>query len=259
MRKQIEIPTNCPSCDSVLETVNAQLFCRNILCPARAVKGLEHFAKTLSIKGLGTETIKKLGIAHYTEIYKLTEEEIVTKLKSEKIAKKLIEQIENSKGSTFCDIITAFGIPKVGKVLANKLSSIASIEDINFDKAKSLGLGDVASTNLMEFLNTEFQEIKEHLPFPQLFNNTTNIVNNQAVVSKNKTICITGKLKSFRTKEEAKEALESLGYKVVDNLTKNVDILIDEENRNSSKRVKAVEMGIRIVENILTFIEEERQ
>jgi len=253
MRKQIEIPKNCPSCISPLELVNLQLFCRNIMCPARATKGLEHFAKVLSIKGLGPETIKKLGIAHYVEIYDLTEEILIEKLGSDKIAKKLIIQIEKSIDSEFSDIITSFGIPEVGKTTAAKLSSLTSIEEITFEKCKALGLGDVASTNIMEFINTEFQEIKHFLPFPKLFNNIPSI----KVESATLVVCITGKLKSFKTKEEAKEALESRGYTVVDNLTKKVNILIDEENRNSSKRVKALEMGIKIVEDLSTLIKEE--
>lgn len=255
MRKQIEIPKNCPSCGSILELVNLQLFCRNIMCPARATKGLEHFAKVLSIKGLGPETIKKLGIAHYIELYDLTEDSLATKLGSEKIAKKLIEQINKSIDSEFCSIITAFGIPEVGKTTAAKLSSLNSIEDITFDRCKSLGLGNVASTNLMEFINNDFQEIKHFLPFPKLFNNIHS--KEESVALTKPVVCITGKLKSFKTKEEAKEALESKGYTVVDNLTKKVNILIDEENRNSSKRVKALEMGIEIVENLLTLIKEE--
>lgn len=256
MRKQIEIPKNCPSCNSQLELVNLQLFCRNIMCPARATKGLEHFAKVLSIKGLGPETIKKLGIAHYIELYDLTEGSLAIKLGSEKIAKKLIEQINKSIDSEFCSIITAFGIPEIGKTTAAKLSSLASIEDITFEKCKSLGLGNVASTNIMEFINTEFQEIKHFLPFPKLFNNIPAIKAESATTTQ-LVVCITGKLKSFKTKEEAKKALESKGYTVVDNLTKKVNILIDEENRNSSKRVKALEMGIEIVENLLTLIKEE--
>ena len=64
MRKQIEIPTKCPSCDTSLELVNAQLFCRNIMCSARARKNVEYFAKTIGIKGLGPSTIEKLNIQH---------------------------------------------------------------------------------------------------------------------------------------------------------------------------------------------------
>ena len=50
---EIVPPTSCPTCASVLELVNDQLFCRNKLCPAQSAKRVEHFAKTLKIKGLG--------------------------------------------------------------------------------------------------------------------------------------------------------------------------------------------------------------
>lgn len=254
MRKQIEIPKNCPTCDSVLELINSQLFCRNIMCPARAAKGLEHFAKTLNIKGLGPESIKKLGISHYIEIYNLTEAEITEKLGSDKIAKKLIEQIEQSKDAKFADIIAAFGIPKIGKVLANKLTPVNSVKDLTVEKCKELGLGNVATNSLIEFLNNEFKDIEPFLPFSQLYCNNSEIKDLDTV----DIVCITGKLKSFKTKEEAKVILEANGYTVVDSLSKKVTILIDEEDKNSSKRQKAEQMGIPIVNNILTLIKEEK-
>jgi DNA ligase (NAD+) len=57
--RQIVPPTNCPACNSDLELVNDQLFCRNSLCPAQSAKKLEHFARTIKIKGLGPSTIEK--------------------------------------------------------------------------------------------------------------------------------------------------------------------------------------------------------
>ena len=57
--KKIEIPVNCPVCDSKLELVQDQLFCRNSSCDAQVQGKLEHFAKTMKIKGLGPRTIDK--------------------------------------------------------------------------------------------------------------------------------------------------------------------------------------------------------
>lgn len=257
MRKEIQIPTNCPSCDSKLELVNAQLFCRNILCPARASRGILHFAKTLKIKGLGEATIEKLNLEHFSGIYSLSEAEIVSKLGSEKVGKKLFSEIEKSKTAEFCSLIEAFGIPKVGKTLSSKLKSLSSVKQITADTCEKLGLKGVATNNLLEFFNTEFKDIEEFLPFPQLYNNQ-GIVDDTIEYTKD-IICISGKLKSFKTKAEAKIVLEGLGYQVSDNLTKNVTILVDEENRGSEKRIKAEEMGLVIVDNLLNFIEKEKE
>ena len=65
---------------------------------------------------------------------------------------------------------------------------------------------------------------------------------------------ITGKLKSFKTKAEATEILTSLGFKVSDSVTKTTNYLVDEENKQSSKRKKAEEYNIEIISNLIDFI-----
>ena len=78
--RQIVPPTNCPACNSELELVNDQLFCRNPQCPAQWDKKVEHFASTLKIKGLGPATLNKLQIQDYQELYTLTVDEIQVRL-----------------------------------------------------------------------------------------------------------------------------------------------------------------------------------
>ncbi|HEY9705061.1 MAG TPA: hypothetical protein V6C58_21660 [Allocoleopsis sp.] len=73
-RRFIEEPTCCPVCDYQLEKVNDQLFCRNLACPAQIAGKVQHFAKTLGIKGLGPKTIEKLGLQELTEIFYLDPE-----------------------------------------------------------------------------------------------------------------------------------------------------------------------------------------
>ena len=87
---RIEIPHNCPACDYPLETVNDQLFCRNTACSARLDKQIEHFAKALSIKGLGAKTIEKLQLADTTELYYLDLDDLIEALGSERMATKLL-------------------------------------------------------------------------------------------------------------------------------------------------------------------------
>jgi len=77
---RIEPPTKCPSCGSQLELVKDQLFCRNPDCGAKSSKKLEHFAKTLKIKGLGPKTIEKLPLTSIPDIYSMSKKEIVDEI-----------------------------------------------------------------------------------------------------------------------------------------------------------------------------------
>ena len=70
------------------------------------------------------------------------------------------------------------------------------------------------------------------------------------------TICINGKLTSFKTKAEAHKALELVGFKVTESVTKQTNYLVDEDNKGSSKRTKADQLGITIIENLSQFLQE---
>lgn len=246
---KINIPTRCPCCESTLVRVNDQLFCKNPECSAQLNKKVEHFAKVLGIKGLGTKTVEKLNLADLTELFYLDFETVSQTLGSEKIAEKLLNEIEKAKMADLSVVLASFSIPLIGETAAKKLVSVVQdISEINAETCKQAGLGEKATNNLLDWLNTEFLELKDFLPFS--FKSTQ-----QTVVGETKgNICITGKLKSFKTKSEAKTALEQLGYKVSDSLTKTTDYLVDEENKGSAKRIKAEQNGIIIIENLIEFI-----
>jgi DNA ligase (NAD+) len=250
---KIKIPNNCPCCDYTLEFVNDQLFCRNQACSAQLGKKLEHFCKTLGIKGMGAKTLEKLQLTDITELYYLELDEIIESLGSEKIAVKLLDEINKSRNSDLATILPAFSIPLVGNTAAQKISKVVhSIEDITQEQCKQAGLGEKVTNNLISWLETDFQEMKEFLPF-------SFTVDNKPVANANsKTVCITGKLTSFKNKSEATKALELAGFKVTESVTKQTDYLVDEDNKGSSKRTKADELGITIIENLSQFLNEKK-
>jgi len=241
----VNIPTNCPSCSSLLELVNDQLYCRNTNCPAKSSKKLEHFAKTLKIKGLGPASIDKLGLTYIEEIYELDITYASLALGSEKLAIKLLEEIDKSKTAKLNTLLPAFGIPLIGTSATDKLAIVcSSIEDISEETCKKAGLGPVAIKNILEWLE---HDLNLFLPFDFKFDTIKTI---------KEVVCITGKLKSFKTKDQAKKALEERGYKVKDTITKEVTVLVNESNEISSKSRKAEELGIKIVTNINELIGE---
>jgi DNA ligase (NAD+) len=246
---KIEIPTNCPCCEYRLEMVNDQLFCRNTACSAQLTKKVEHFTKSLGIKGFGPKTVEKLQLADITEIYYLELDQLTEALGSEKTAAKLLSEIEASKSAKLDKIIAAFSIPLIGSTAATKLCSvIKSIDDITPEICKEAGLGEKATANLISWLETEFQEVREFLPFD--FQTSGNAVN----TDNGKSICITGKLASFKTKAEAHALLIQHGFKPVESVTKALDYLVDEGDKGSTKREKADKLGIHIISNLKDFL-----
>jgi DNA ligase (NAD+) len=250
---KIQIPDNCPCCEYPLIRVNDQLFCKNLSCSAQLNKKIEHFAKTLGIKGLGPKAVEKLNLADLTEIFYLDAQEVADRLGSQKIADKLLLEIEGAKRASLATVVASFSIPLIGNTAGNKLSKVVSnLDHLTAEKCKEAGLGDKATANFMDWYETEYQELKEFLPFT--FNSQCSTISENA-----ETVCITGKLSSFKTKALANIALTDAGYKVVENITKTTNYLVDEDNKNSSKRQKADEYGVVIITNLNDFIQKVKQ
>lgn len=251
---KINIPTHCPCCDYALELVNDQLFCRNLACSAQLGKKVEHFCKTIGIKGLGAKTLEKLNLSDIPELYSLTLPDLIALLDSEKVATKIFDEINNSIKADLSTILASFSIPLFGNTAATKLCMvISSIDDISAETCKQAGLGEKVTNNLLSWLETDFREMKEFLPFSFKVNNKP-VANVGA-----KSICITGKLSSYKTKAEAYRALEAVGFKVVETVTKTLNYLVDEDSKGSTKRTKADSLGITIIENLTQFLKEENK
>ena len=243
----ITAPSTCPSCGSKLELSFPLLYCRNPSCGDQSSKKIEHFAKTLKIKGLGPAAINSLGLESINDIYAISEYEIIDLLGSQKLGEKLFTEIENSVKAPLNILLAAFSIRLIGKTASEKLSAVCeSIHDINEDSCAVAGLGPKASESLLEWIEEEYPL----LDLPHSFAFESPKVRTGGVV------CISGKLKSFGTKAQATEALEQHGYTVKSSGTKVVTILVNESGVESQKTTKAREAGVTIVENLLTFLGE---
>jgi DNA ligase (NAD+) len=248
-REVINPPTNCPSCDSILEWSNDQLYCRNPDCGASKSKQVEHFASTLKIKGLGPSTISKLHLSSILDIYLLDKDELIDALGSERISVKLYDEIQLSKTKPLNYVLPAFGIPLIGKTATDKLSKVCKdLQSIAYDTCKEAGLGEKATENLMNWLNTN--EEYELLPL-----NLSFVTESVAASSSDRgVVCISGKLNSYSTKQEAQVELEKLGFTVKSSITKDVTILVNESGRETTKTQKAKQSGIIIVTDLKQFI-----
>lgn len=242
-------PEVCPSCEYSLEWKNDMLYCTNILCPAQIQKRIEHFARSLKIKGLGPKSIEKLGLTSLLDIYNLSYYTIKSALSSEKLAIKLLREINHSRKASMNDVLPAFSIPLIGKTAATKLSSkIKSLFDLDEDKCKAAGLGPKATESLLSWYSGEFENGLKKLPFDWQFQTPKIATETKGAV------CISGKLSSFKTKAEATKALSYAGYVVKSSLTKDVIFLINESGIESAKTKEARERGITIITSLNEWI-----
>lgn len=228
---KVEIPKVCPCCNSLLERVNMQLFCRNDDCSGRSDVRIANFCKKLKIKGLALKSIEKLNINSISELYSLDKDSLVAVLG--KNGEKIYMEVQKSLNTDICDFIGALGIPLVGQTTAKKIKA-KSLSEMDYSE-----LPNKAKDNFTKFLLSDlFSDLKE-IKF-----NFAN-VRTAEDAGINKTVCLTGKFSIPKKEIEAK--LNELGYSVVDSVTKAVNLLITNDiNSTSSKIQKARQYNIHI-------------
>jgi DNA ligase (NAD+) len=238
--EKIVVPTNCPSCDSILENVNGQLFCRNNECPAQNNKAVQHFAKILKIKGLGPKTILKLDLNSIDDIYTIKLDHLIEHL-GETVGTKLYKEIQDSIQADLETVIRGLGIYRIGETASRKICSVIShISEITEEKCKEAGLGQVDTASLIKWLKNN-KNLINSLPF------NFKSYSNKSNVKPLGCVCITGMLKDFSNRDLAKTYLQSLGYTVTETITSKTTALISEEDKESSKTLQAKAKNIPIL------------
>jgi DNA ligase (NAD+) len=133
-------PEQCPVCAQPLHRFEDEVAirCINQGCPAIVLQSLTHFAsrKAMDIEGLGWQTVQALldaGLVTDTaSLYELTAEKVADlERKGEKSAKKLVENIEQSKHNELSRLIFGLGIRMVGeraaKILAERYRTVDAL------------------------------------------------------------------------------------------------------------------------------------
>lgn len=257
--ERLDIPTNCPSCDSKLLHFEDEvaLRCINPRCPAQIKEGLTHFASrdAMNISGLGPSIVEKLFAANLVkdvaDIYRLTVEDLLLLdgIK-EKSAQKLYQAIQASKENSAEKLLFGLGIRHVGskasQLLLQNFHSIESLAQANPEEIASIeSLGSVIAQSLQTYFATEGSEIL----LRELKESGVNLDYKGQTVAANAalsglTVVLTGKLERL-TRSEAKNKLESLGAKVTGSVSKKTDLVVAGADAGS-KLQKAQELGIEI-------------
>lgn len=257
--EKLDIPTNCPSCDSGLLHFEDEvaLRCINPRCPAQIMEGLIHFASrdAMNITGLGPSIVEKLFAANLVkdvaDIYRLKEEDfLLLEGVKEKSASKLYQAIQASKENSAEKLLFGLGIRHVGskasQLLLQHFHSIENLAQADSEEVASIeSLGGVIAKSLQTYFATEGSEIL----LRELKEAGVNLdYKGQTVVAdaalSGLTVVLTGKLERLK-RSEAKSKLESLGAKVTGSVSKKTDLVVAGADAGS-KLQKAQELGIEV-------------
>ncbi len=252
----------CPECGTLLvkNDGEANHFCPNYLhCPPQIKGRIEHFIsrKAMDIEGLGEETVDLLFsmgfIKNIADLYELTPDQLVPlERMGEKSAAKIVQSIKGSVNVPYPRVLFALGIRHVGetvaKTLAARFSSLdelmAADQDI-LTAVREIG-PKIASSIRAYFSDRENIEIIRRLKSAGIKMTGEIKIQNQGNSLSGKIIVISGVF-SRHTRDEYKELIENNGGKNSSSISGSTSFLLAGDNMGPSKKERAEELGIKII------------
>ena len=255
----IKIET-CPFCNHPLSERNGEeinLYCTNEECPEREIQKLIWFSgkEGMGINGLGEKTVRSLykenivreipDILNLPNILSTYNKE--TSL-SEKKKEQLISSIRKSYTNKEEQLLNAFGLRNIGKVLSRQLidhfGSMENLLDASKDDLLSLdGISEtIAESLICELSNEKIREnIKTCLTFMIKRKKKEKIDDSL----NNLSFCISG---SFQVpKKDIENYIEERGGKITSTVTSNTSYLISNGELNGKKLETARKKNVKVI------------
>ena len=259
--KDIEIPTECPCCGSVLVRDGVNMRCMNANCSDQIVMQLTQFIKKLGVKSASEKTLKNFGITTFDRLLAFQPN---PKYKSEL---KLADEL-NSKMFTRSkkDLFYAMDFMGLSEVMLSKIVDFYSLDKIEeYDRQNSnttsvedfqsfcnstslpLGVGEITLQKFLDGIHGPLTNVNKIISDTR-WHYSEDILGNTE--QKNQTIgsiCVTGSLK-FGSRNKFLDFAKQNGYESKSGVVKGLTYLINNDiNSTSSKNKKAKQLGIRII------------
>ena len=259
----INIPAVCPICGepTIIKGENGVrvLYCSNPNCEGKLINRLDHFfgKKGLDAKGLSKATFEKLinwgWIENIKDVFKLKEhKKDWEKMQGfgEKSVEKILQAIEDCKSCSLDAVISAAGIPLIGRTVGKDLSKrfgsyseFREAVESGFDFTSFSGYGWEMHKAISDFDYSELDYIVDN--YLQI---KENVKEDNELKLKDLTFCVTGKVHIWKNRDSLSAFIESLGGKVTGSVSKNTNYLINNDiNSTSAKNKKAQELDIPIL------------
>src|SRR3954470_20279093 len=257
--KPFKMPTHCPLCGTEVVKPEGEVMhrCPNRACPSRGLESLINWVQAAAdIDGVGEQAIRRfwdLGLVRsLPDLYRLTKEQLIELDGFAEIsATNTVNSIEASKQIPFRRVLFGLNIPDVGWVTAQNLArhfgdvdrlaaatpeEIMECEGIGPERAEAIAewFADEDNRRLVEELRElglKFETDEDDRPVQGP------LTGSQYVIQ--------GTLESM-SREQARAALEALGAKVSDTVSKKTTGVVVGESPGS-KVAKAQKAGVPLL------------
>ena len=274
--KTAKLPEACPTCAQKVEVLEAgiDLYCPNPACPAQVKERLRWFCgrTQMDIEGIGDVLIDQLvergWVKTFADIYDLPkkvddianitseveqDDKIVTRTVGEKIARKVVANIENSKSRPLDRLLAGLGIHHVGSRVSYLLAShFGSLDAIASASVEDLGavneIGSVIAESVHDFFSNPagkqtVKDLKAVGINPQMEKPIA--ASNADLPLAGQSIVVTGSLETLG-REEIERIITRLGGKASGSVSKRTAFLVAGE-KAGSKLDKAKELNVPVL------------
>ncbi len=253
------MPTHCPACGTSVERPAGEAVsrCVNASCPARRQQQLEHFVSrgAMDIEGLGVKQIEMLVgnglVKNAADLYNLKMDQMLSLDRmGEKLATKILANINESRTRPLDKLLFALGIRHVGEhvasVLAEEFGSLENLGNTTIEQlARVHEVGSVIAESVHSwFALEENRELLKQLKTAGVIP-PEHIKVSASQILEGKTLVFTGAL-SKMTRAEAEALTKQHGGRASGSVSRQTSIVVAGENAGS-KLVKATELGLTII------------
>ena len=265
-----QMPETCPVCGTEVAKPEAEAMhrCPNTACPAQFFELLKHFVSkgAMDIDGLGERWCRILidaGLARdVADLYYLKVEQLLElERMGDKLATKIISNIENSKGRPLARVIFALGILHVGsemaELLAQRYPGIDLLSEVTEEELTAVpGIGPKIAASVVAYFRVERNvEVIEKLRKAGVKLAQEAVSGGVALVElplAGRSFVLTGTLTSMsRSRSEAR--IKELGGATSSNVTRKTDYLVVGEEAGS--KLEAAERLGTVLLNEEEFLE----
>jgi DNA ligase (NAD+) len=254
--KPFTMPERCPLCDTPVVQPEGEAMhrCPNRACPSRGLETLNNWVTAAAdIEGVGEQLVRRLWdlglVRSLPDLYRLSKEQLL-ELDGfqEKSASNVIAAIDASRSLPLGRVLFGLNIPDVGWVTGQSLARhFGTIDRLGAATQEEVmtceGIGPERAEAIVEWFSDDDNRALVAELWPLLD------VHEEAPAAEGpltgKQYVITGTLEGY-SREEAKAALEALGAKVSDSVSKKTAGVVVGESPGS-KVAKAEKAGVPLL------------
>jgi DNA ligase (NAD+) len=254
-----KMPDCCPVCGEPVVREEGETFsrCINASCPAQVKEKIIHFVSrdAMDIESIGGQLVSHMVdselIHDFADLYFLTKDKLLTlERMGERLADKILKNIQDSKSRNLANLIYALGIFEVGKrtaeLLVKRFKSIDELISANEDSMlKVEDVGPVTAMSIKKFFN-----VNENLAIIEKLRkagvNMVEKASSKELPLQGKVFVFTGSLVSF-SRSDASHTVQNLGGEVLETLSKKVDFVVA-GSEPGSKLEKAKQLNVQIID-----------